>query len=106
MKHVPGLVLANLRSAKTVLLRHLSHLKSSEVAEALVAAWCMEYLKARRLGGFNIYQIMTISVLMLIVKSIIEHKKDANEDENSVIVSDRITPMDPMGRVHDPTDFT
>jgi len=47
------------------------HIKKSEVAEALIATWAIEFLRVRRLGGFHVLEIIVISTLMLGVKAII-----------------------------------
>lgn len=80
---------STLRTASTRVKQTFSHLKSSEVAEALIATWCVEFLRVRRFGGFNVAQIMTISILMLIVKQIIlEASRRNGNGEARVVVSD------------------
>lgn len=80
-------IISNTRSIRTFVYRKLSHIKANEVAESLIASWCIEYLRARRIGGTNVYQILAISVLMLIVKIIVEESK--NGQTRRVVVSDR-----------------
>ena len=77
------------------LKRVLSNLKSSEVAEALVATWCIEYLRVRRLGGFNVVEIMAISILMLGVKAIImeTNRRRYNDKSRTFVMSTEHTQM-------------
>jgi hypothetical protein len=77
----------------------LSNLKSSEVAEALIATWCVEYLRVRRLGGFNVVEIIAISVLMLSVKAIImeANRRRYSDKARTFVMSTGTTQMDEMG---------
>lgn len=72
-----------------------SNLKSSEVAEALLATWCVEYLRVRRLGGFNVVEITAISLLMLSVKAIITEasRRRYNDKSRTFVMSSRTTPV-------------
>lgn len=80
--------------AITKLKGMLSNLKSSEVAEALIATWCVEYLRVRRLGGFNVVEIMAISLLMLSVKAIVtEASRRRYSDTNRTFVMSRRNPQ-------------
>lgn len=45
-----------------------THLKSSDLAEAMIATWCIEFLRVRRFGGFHVVEIIVISVLMVGLK--------------------------------------
>jgi hypothetical protein len=83
---------------RTKLKTILSNLQSSEVAEALVATWCIEYLRVRRLGGFNVVEIMAISALMLGVKAIVmeANRRKYNGKGRTVVVSRRNTQMGEM----------
>ena len=73
-----------------------SNLKSGEVAEALIATWCVEFLRLRRVGGFNVAQIMVISILMLTIKAIIIEASKRKDNERSVVLSNRNTQMGRM----------
>lgn len=72
----------------------LRGLKKDEIAEALIATWCVEFLRMRRLGSFNVVEIVVISVLMLGVRTIINEaarRRNGGVTKKSVVVSDRIT---------------
>jgi hypothetical protein len=85
---------SRLSTASTQVKTTLSHLKSSEVAEALIATWCVEFLRVRRVGGFNVAQIMAISILMLVIKQIIlEASRRNGNGETRVIVSNWDAPV-------------
>ncbi len=45
-----------------------SRLSNSDVAEAMIATWCVEFLRVRRFGGFHVVEIVVISVLMVGLK--------------------------------------
>ena len=81
------------------LKRVLSNLKSSEVAEALIATWCVEYLRVRRLGGFNVVEIVAISLLMLSVKAIVleANRRRYNDKARTFVMSTGSTRMGRMG---------
>jgi hypothetical protein len=76
----------------------LSRLKKSEVAEALIATWCVEFLRVRKVGGFNVVEIVVISVLMLGVKTIItEASRRRYSDKNrTFVMQSRATQVDPL----------
>jgi hypothetical protein len=75
-----------------------SRLKKSEVAEALIATWCVEFLRVRKVGGFNVVQIMIISFLMLGVKTVIMEasKRRHNGKSRTYVMSTRTSQMEPM----------
>ncbi len=75
-----------------------THVKKSDVAEALIATWCIEFLRVRKVGGFNIVEILVISVLMLGVKTIImEASRRRYGDKNrTYVMSNRSTQMGSM----------
>ena len=85
--------------ALTKVKRVLSNLKSSEVAETLVATWCVEYLRLRRLGGFNTVEIMAISLLMLSVKAIVTEasRRRYSDKDRTFVMSRRNPQMGGMG---------
>lgn len=91
---------SRLRSLFTRVSNTLSHMKSSEVAEALIATWCIEFLRVRKVGGFNVVQIVAISALMMGVKAIVmEASRRRYSDQNrTFVVSRRHAPMDPVAR--------
>ena len=76
-----------------------SNLKSSEVAEALIATWCVEYLRVRRLGGFNVVEIVAISLLMLSVKAIVTEagRRRYNDKTRTFVMSSGTSQVDRMG---------
>jgi hypothetical protein len=82
-----------------------THVSSSEVAEALIATWCIEFLRVRRLGKFNVVEIMVISVLMLGVKTIITEagRRRYSEQNRTIVMSNRTTQVDRMGVHRDAT---
>ena len=75
-----------------------SHLKKSEVAEALIATWCIEFLRVRKLGGFHVVEIVLISVLMLGVKTIVTEagRRKHNVKTRSYPMSSKATYMEPV----------
>lgn len=85
--------------------RAVSRLKTSEVADALVATWCVEYLRARRLGGFNVVEMMAISLLMLSIKAIVleANRRHHNGKNRTVVVSSWDTQVGEMGLSPDST---
>jgi hypothetical protein len=90
---------SRLGSVNTRVKTTLSHLKSSEVAEALIATWCIEFLRVRRVGGFHVAQVITISLLMLIIKAIIlEAGRRNNGNHKKVIVSGWDSPLERVAR--------
>ena len=86
------------------LKRVFSNLKSSEVAEALIATWCVEYLRVRRLGGFNVVEIVAISLLMLSVKAIVmeANRRRYSDKDRTFVMSTRRTQMGNVGFRRDP----
>jgi hypothetical protein len=76
----------------------LAHLKKSEVAEAMIATWCVEFLRVRRFGGFHVVEIVVISVLMLGVKTIVSEasKRKRNATNRSYPMQSRYTQVEPM----------
>lgn len=76
-----------------------TNLRKDEIAEALIATWCVEFLRMRRLGSFNVVEIIVVSVLMLGVRTIINEaarRKHGGTTQKSVVVSDRITQVGQM----------
>lgn len=65
-------------SAKNV----FSHLKKEEVAETLLATWCVEYLRVRRLGGFHVVEIIAVSILMLGIRAIVTEASKRRNNGN------------------------
>ena len=88
-----------LRGLSTQVVTTCSRLKTSEVAEALIATWCVEFLRVRKIGGLNVVQIVTISVLMLGVKTIITEasRRRYGGKDKSTVVSNRTTSVESMG---------
>jgi hypothetical protein len=75
-----------------------SRLSKAEVAEALIATWCIEFLRVRRIGGFNVVQIISVSLLMLIIKQIVFEASRRNaHGKQSMEVSRWSTPLEPVG---------
>jgi hypothetical protein len=73
-----------------------SHLKKAEVAEALIATWCIEYLRVRKIGGYHVIEIVVISVLMLGVKTIVSRRSKEHGKTNSYPMSNGYTYMEPV----------
>ena len=69
----------------------VKNLKKSEVAEALIATWCIEFLRVRRAGGFNVVEIIAISALMMGVKAVVTEasKRKYHDTKRAVVVSGR-----------------
>jgi len=84
-----------------------SRLKKSDIAEALIATWCVEFLRVRKIGGFNVVEIIVISVLMLGVKTIIMEasRRRYSGKGKSFVMSNRTTQMEPVvdGGLPNPT---
>jgi hypothetical protein len=57
-----------LKSLTTQAKTTFSQLSNSDIAEAMIATWCVEFLRVRRFGGFHVVEIMVISVLMVGLK--------------------------------------
>ena len=85
-------LLTLLTRAKTTVAR----MKSSEVAEALIATWCIEFLRMRKIGGFNVVEIIVVSALMLGVKTIITEagRRNSGDTRRSFVMSDELSSMD------------
>lgn len=74
------------------------HLSQSEILETLIATWCVEYLRVRRISGFNTLQVFGLSLLMLGVKAVIIHAGRNNEPKHrEVVVSDWSPQVGRMG---------
>lgn len=84
-----------------------SRLKKSEVAEALIATWCIEFLRVRKIGGFNVVEIVVISALMLGVKTIITEasRRRYSDQGKRFVMSTDVTPMEHVGD-HGSTTYT
>jgi hypothetical protein len=94
---------SRLRNLGTRASTTFAYVKKSEVAEALIATWCIEFLRVRKIGGLNVVQIVTISILMLGVKTIIteaSRRRHGGKDK-SIIMSNRFTSMEPVGNHRD-----
>lgn len=76
-----------------------SRMKKSEVAEALIAAWCVEYLRVRKVSGFNVVEIIAISALMMGARAVVMETQRRRTDggQNSVVMSNRTTQVGSMG---------
>ena len=80
-------LVSKLSSGGTLVKTTFSHLKSNEVAEALIATWCIEFLRMRKFGGFNVIQLVAISLLMLGVRTIItEARRRKNGGHTRTVV--------------------
>ena len=77
----------------------VKNISTSEVAEALIATWCVEFLRARKFGGFNTIQVIAISVLMLGVKTIVQEtgRRRYSDKDRAFVMSDKTTQMGTMG---------
>ena len=87
---------SGLSSTFTRVRTTLSQLSKSEVAEALIATWCV---RVRKVGGFNIVEVVVISALMLGVKTVIQEagRRRGSEGPKSLVMSNRYTQMGQMG---------
>ena len=77
-----------------------TRMKKSDVAEALIATWCVEFLRVRKVGGFNVVEIVIISCLMLGVKTIIieaSRRRHGGNKNHTYVMSSGPSQMDPMG---------
>ena len=77
-----------------------SRMKKSDVAEALIATWCVEFLRVRKVGGFNVVEIVIISCLMLGVKTIIieaSRRRYSGNKNRTYVMSSGPSQMDTMG---------
>lgn len=81
------------------LKKFFSGLRSEEVAEALIATFCVEFLRVRRLGGFNVVEIVAISALMLSLRAVVleANRRRFNEKDRTFVVSRRNTQVGSMG---------
>jgi len=72
---------------------------NNEITEALVAAWCIEFLRLRRVGGFRPVEVITISLLMVVVRHLIQQagKRGRSAEHGEIVLSDRTTQMGFMG---------
>ena len=59
---------SQLKALATQAKTTFSRLSNSDVAEAMIATWCVEFLRVRRFGGFHVVEIVVISVLMVGLK--------------------------------------
>lgn len=90
--------LGKIASTLRGLPRIFSKINKSEVAEALIATWCIEFLRVRKIGGFNVIEIVVISAVMLGVKAmVIEASRRRYSDKERTFVmppgSARVEPM-------------
>ncbi len=75
----------------------LTNMKKSEIAEAMIATWCIEFLRVRKVGGFNVVEIVVVSALMMGVKAIIMEASRRRGNVRSHTMSIRTTSVDSMG---------
>ena len=77
-----------------------SRMKKSEVAEALIAAWCVEYLRVRKVSGFNVVEIIAVSALMMGARAVVmeAQRRRTDGEGKTVTVSSRITPVDGVAK--------
>lgn len=73
-----------------------SRLGNAEVAEALIATWCVEFLRVRRLGGFHVVEIVVISALMLGLKAIVAEAGRRRNSGKTYTLQARTAPMGRM----------
>ena len=95
---------SRLSSGGTTVRTTFSRLKSSEVAEALIATWCIEFLRMRRMGGFNVVELVVISILMIGVRTIITEasRRKSSGHQGTMVMSNRYSQMEPVGHPHHP----
>lgn len=85
----------------------LKRLANAELVEALIATWAIEFLRLRRVGGFRPVEVITISLLMVIVRHVIQRAgKRGRGEHHEVIVSRRFAQVDPVGHQRDIFDGT
>lgn len=91
-----GLKLSNMFTRATTTFAPMN---KNEVAEVLIATWCVEFLRMRRLGSFNVIEIVVVSALMLGVKVVSSQTgRGRHEGSNrTFIMSDELAPMEFMG---------
>lgn len=53
------------------LSKMLTNITKNEVAEALIATWCIEFLRMRKVGSFNVAEMILISTLILTLRTLI-----------------------------------
>jgi len=80
-------------------------MKKSDVAEAMIATWCIEYLRIRKVGGFNVVEIVVISALMLGVKTIVIEagRRRYSDKGKRFVMPDENTQVEPVGNHRDST---
>ena len=80
------------------LKKQFAALNKGELAEALIATWCIEFLRVRKAGGFNVVEIVAISALMMGVKAVVMEASKRRYDGKTqkVVMSHRTAPMDEM----------
>ena len=95
---VSSILGSKLSSVATQAGTTFSRLKKSDVAEALIATWCVEFLRVRKVGGFNVVEIVIISVLMLGVKTIIMEasRRRYSGKGRTFVMSNRTSQMEPV----------
>ena len=76
-----------------------TRMKKSDVAEAMIATWCIEYLRIRKVGGFNVVEIVVISALMLGVKTIVIEagRRRYSDKGKRFVMPDENTQVEPVG---------
>ena len=76
--------------------------RNSDVAEAAIGAWCVEYLRVRKLGmGFHVIEIIALSVFMLGAKAIVSEavrRRTGNGKGRSTTLQNWTPQMAAMGR--------
>ena len=96
-------LVSGLSSGTTRVRTTFSRVGTSEVTETLIATWCFEYLRLRKVGGFNAIEMVAISALMLAFRTIISEasRRKYGGKGKSIVVSDRYSQMGDASRQRD-----
>lgn len=80
-----GLRLAN---AFTVVKTAAIKVNKSELAEVIIATWCVEFLRTRRLTGLPVAAIVGISALTVMIKLVAVGTSRGRDGDETFVVSD------------------
>lgn len=80
----------------------LKRLGTADVAEALIAAWAIEFLRLRRVGGFRPVEMIAISLLMVALQALIKQAgRRGQNGHRQVVVSGGHSQVDTVGYQRD-----
>lgn len=79
----------------------LKRLGKAEVAEALLTTWAIEFLRLRKIGAIRPAEVIVVSLLSVIIKTILNEASRRKKDDRRIVVSSWASQMEPMGYQRD-----